>query len=321
MSRPCRAVPSPPMSMKTLPLFLILAAGPPCLAAADPAPAPKAESPAGTAPGPIKPPPITLGPDDKRAFADAPAGFFRKRDGVPRGRIDLVEYDSKTVGTRRKMLIYTPPGYSADHKYPVLYLLHGIGGDETEWRRFTDPDVVFDNLLADHALEPMIVVFPNGRALPDDRAGGNNFSPEKIAGFAAFEGDLLHDLIPFVDSHYSTLRDREHRALAGLSMGGGQSLNFGLGHLDTFTWIGGFSSAPNTKPPEQLVPDPAAAREKIKLLWLSCGNRDGLIFISQGLHAYLKEKGVPHVWNVDAFAHDSPEWRNNLYLFAQRIFR
>src|SRR6185503_8438047 len=108
--------------------------------------------------------------------------------------------------------------------------------------------------------------------------------------FAAFEQDLLQNVIPSIESRYSVQAGREHRALAGLSMGGGQSLNFGLAHLDTFAWVGGFSSAPNTKPPAQLVPDPTAARENLKLLWLSCGSKDGLINVSQGVHAYLKEQ-------------------------------
>jgi enterochelin esterase-like enzyme len=104
-------------------------------------------------------------------------------------------------------------------------------------------------------------------------------------------------------------------------MGGGQSLNFGMAHLETFAWIGGFSSAPNTKPPADLLPDPAAARDKLKLLWLSVGNKDGLIRISQGVHAKLKENNVPHVWNVDGHAHDPTEWRNNLYYFLQKVFK
>lgn len=115
--------------------------------------------------------------------------------------------------------------------------------------------------------------------------------------------------------------DRANRALAGLSMGGGQSLNFGLAHLDTFAWVGGFSSAPNTRPPADLVPDPDAAKEQLKLLMLSCGNQDGLIGISQGLHAYLKERGVPHVWHVDGNGHDPTHWQNSLYHFAQLLFR
>jgi enterochelin esterase-like enzyme len=139
--------------------------------------------------------------------------------------------------------------------------------------------------------------------------------------FAAFEEDLLKDVIPTIESRYSVQADREHRALAGLSMGGGQSLNFGLAHLDTFAWVGGFSSAPNTKRPTELVPDPEKAKKQLKLLWLSCGNKDGLIGISQDVHAYLKEKDVPHVWNVDSHAHDATHWRNNLYYFMQQIFR
>jgi enterochelin esterase-like enzyme len=263
--------------------------------------------------------PIVLGPDDKPAFDDPPAGFDVKRDGIAHGRSEMIEYDSKTVGTRRKMLVYTPPGYSTDRKYPVLYLLHGIGGDETEWQRFAVPDVILDNLLADGKLVPMIVAMPNGRAQTNDRAEGNIYGQGQA--FANFEQDLIRDVFPAIEARYSVQADREHRALAGLSMGGGQSLNFGLGHLETFAWVGAFSPAPNTKPAAQLVPDPAATTEKLKLLWLSCGNKDGLIRISQGVHTCLKENNVPHVWHVDGNAHDTPEWRNNLYLFSQRIFR
>ena len=132
---------------------------------------------------------------------------------------------------------------------------------------------------------------------------------------------LLKDVIPTIESRYSVQADREHRALAGLSMGGGQTLNFGLAHLDTFAWIGAFSAAPNTKPASELVPDPASAKKQLKLLWLACGKKDNLIRISQGVHAYLKDKDIPHVWHVDGNAHDPTEWRNNLYLFSQRIFR
>ena len=103
-------------------------------------------------------------------------------------------------------------------------------------------------------------------------------------------------------------------------MGGGQSLNFGLTHLDTFAWVGGFSSAPNTKSPEELIPDPEAAKTQLKLLWLSCGNKDGLINVSQRMQRFLKEKEIPHVWNVDSHGHDPTHWRNNFYHFAQLLF-
>jgi len=132
---------------------------------------------------------------------------------------------------------------------------------------------------------------------------------------------LLGDLIPFIESKYSVKNDRESRALAGLSMGGGQSLNFGLGNLDTFAWVGGFSSAPNTKPPAELVPDSQKAKSDLKLLFVSCGNKDGLIRISQGVHAYLKEKEVPHIWHVDEHAHDFLHWKKALFHFAQLTFK
>lgn len=261
--------------------------------------------------------PVVLGPDDKAAFDEPPAGFATKRENIPHGKLEMIEYDSKTVGTKRKMNVYTPPGYSSAKKYPVLYLLHGIGGDETEWERICSPDVVLDNLIADGKSVPMIVVMPNGRAQKNDRAEGNVFAT--APAFATFERDLLDDVIPTIESRYSVEKNREARALAGLSMGGGQTLNFGLTHLDTFAWLGGFSSAPNTRPPKELLPDAAAAKS-LKLFYLSCGNKDGLINISQGMHAYLKTSDVPHIWHVDGNAHDPTHWRNSLYHFVRQIF-
>ncbi len=263
--------------------------------------------------------PIELGPDDKQTYPDPADSIVAKREDILHGKLEMIDYESKTVGTTRKMNVYTPPGYSIEKKYPVLYLLHGIGGDELEWQRFATPDVLFDNLIADDKAVPMIVVMPNGRAQKNDRAEGNVMA--SAPAFADFEKDLLDDVIPAIESRYSVQADREHRALAGLSMGGGQSLNFGLTHLDTFAWVGGFSSAPNTKAPEELVPDPEKTAEQLELLWLSCGNKDGLIRISQRMQRYLKENGVPHIWNVDSHGHDPTHWRNNLYFFAQLLFK
>ena len=262
--------------------------------------------------------PIVLGPDDKPVFPEPPAEFATRRDDIPHGKLEMIEYDSKTVGNPRKALVYTPPGYSSDIKYPVLYLLHGIGGDEEEWHHHGSPEVILDNLVADKKAVPMIVVMPNGRAQPNDRAEGNVYAT--APAFEKFEQDLLKDLIPAIESKFSVKTDREDRALAGLSMGGGQSLNFGLAHLDSFAWIGGFSSAPNTKSPEQLVPDPANAAKMLKLLWISCGNRDGLIEISQRMHAYLNEKGINHIWQVDSGVHEFTVWKKDFYQFAQLIF-
>ncbi len=263
--------------------------------------------------------PIVLHEDDVAAFPEPPAGFDAVREDIPRGATEMIEYASNTVGTTRKMLVYTPPGYSADQTYPVLYLLHGIGGDETEWERFATPGILLDNLIADGLAQPMIIVMPNGRAQPNDRAEGNVFA--SAPAFAVFERDLLDDVIPAIESRYSASTAREDRALAGLSMGGGQTLNFGLAHLDTFAWLGAFSSAPNTKPPSELIPDPEAVKTQLKFFMLSCGNQDSLINISQGLHAYLKEHDVPHVWHVDGNAHDPPHWKNSLYSFVQVLFK
>lgn len=254
-------------------------------------------------------------------FETAPEGFDVARPDIPHGKIDTIQYLSKTVGTHRKALIYTPPGYSEGNKYPVLYLLHGIGGDEREWLNNGHPQVILDNLYSRNKIEPMIVVLPNGRAMKDDRATGNMMDPEKVQAFATFEKDLLNDLIPFIEKHYPVITDRESRALAGLSMGGGQSLNFGLGNLDRFAWIGGFSSAPNTKKPEELIPDPGKAKEMLKLLWISCGDQDRLLAFSQRTHDYLETHHVPHIYYIEPGVHDFKVWKNDLYLFSQLLFK
>ncbi|MBN2274226.1 MAG: esterase [Bacteroidales bacterium] len=253
--------------------------------------------------------------------APASLGFDMMRTGIPQGKIDTVSYYSKTVGTNRKAIVYTPPGFSNDKKYPVFYLLHGIGGDEKEWLNGGQPQVILDNLYAENKVEPMIVVLPNGRAMKNDRAEGNIFDKEKVEAFATFEKDLLDDLIPFIGRKYPVIEDSEHRAIAGLSMGGGQSLNFGLGNLDQFAWVGGFSSAPNTKKPEELVTAPEEARKKLKLLWISCGDKDGLIPFSQRTHDYLNRMKVPHVYFVDHGYHDFNVWKNSLYMFSQLLFK
>lgn len=251
----------------------------------------------------------------------APQGFDSLQTNIPHGKIDSISYYSTTVGTTRKSLIYTPPGYSKKKKYPVLYLLHGIGGDEKEWLNGGHPEIILDNLYAQEKMEPMIVVMPNGRAMKDDRATGNIFDSAKVAAFATFEKDLLNDLIPYIEKHYPVYTDREHRAIAGLSMGGGQSLNFGLGNLDKFAWIGAFSAAPNTKTPEQLVPDADKARQQIKLLWISCGDADRLISFSKRTHDYLVEHNVPHIFYIEPGVHDFKVWKNSLYMFSQLIFK
>ena len=253
------------------------------------------------------------------AYPDAPAGFNVQREGIPHGEVAVVEYDSKSLGTRRAMRVYTPPGYTKDRKYPVLYMLHGLGNTSTEWTQRARAPQIVDNLLADGKLQPFIMVFPNCDATntTTNPAGGGRGQ----AGYGApFEKDFLNDIIPFVDSHYTTLTDRKHRALGGMSMGGGQTLNIGFSHPDLFAWICAVAAAPNTKPVAELIPDPEVIR-KFNVVYLSVGKQDGLMRINQGVHVFLQEKGVPHIWRNDGNGHDTAEMSNNLYYFVQKIFK
>jgi enterochelin esterase-like enzyme len=262
------------------------------------------------------------GPKELKAekFSAPPKGFDAPREGIDHGKLEAVEYHSTTVGVKRKAQVYTPPGYSADKKYPVLYLLHGIGGNEYEWTKGGRANVILDNLYADKRAVPMVVVLPNGRASKD--VTSKDPIPKQSPAFAAFEKDLLSDLIPYIEKTYSVKADRESRALAGLSMGGGQALNFGLNNLDTFSWVGAFSAAPNTKSPAALIKDDAAAAKKLRLLYVSCGDKDSLFKISQGVQKMLAEKKVPHVYNViPGGQHNFKAWNSDLYHLAQLLFR
>jgi enterochelin esterase-like enzyme len=250
----------------------------------------------------------------------APAGFDELSPNIAHGKLDTITYDSKTVGVKRHAVVYLPPNYNKQKKYPVLYLLHGIGGDEFEWLNQGRPERILDNLYAQKKVKDMIMVLPNGRAMENDRATGDIMAKDKVTAFANFEGDLLNDLIPFIEKQYPVISNRENRALAGLSMGGGQSLNFGLGNLGTFAWVGGFSSAPNTKMPEQLLPNPTVAKDQLKLLWISCGDEDRLLGISERTRDYMIENKVPHIFYKEPGKHDFKVWKNDLYLFAQLLF-
>jgi enterochelin esterase-like enzyme len=249
--------------------------------------------------------------EEPKKLAPAPKGFDARRDNIKRGKLETVEYDSKTLGAKRKLVIYLPPDYSKDTKYPVFYLLHGAGGNETNWTRAGRANVILDNLYADKKIVPMIVVMPNGSMQRRGQPRGSR---------NAFENELLKDIIPAVESRYPVLADAEHRAIAGLSMGGGQSLGVGLKHLDKFAWIGGFSSA-IFGGRGNVIEDADTARKKIRLLWLSCGDTDRLMNASKSFHTTLEEKKIPHVWHVDSGGHTFPVWKNDLYLIAQMLFK
>lgn len=254
-------------------------------------------------------------------YIEAPAGYDVEKSNVEHGIIQVLEYKSTTVGTNRLVTVYLPPKYDASKKYPVLYLLHGIGGDHQEWMQGV-PNVIMDNLYSQNRAVPMIIVMPNGRALPNDKPEGNIYSQEMQQGFANFEKDLLIDLIPFIEGKFSTYTDREHRAIAGLSMGGGQSLNFGLGNMDKFAYVGGFSSAPNTRTPEQLIPDVERMKSDNRLLWMVCGSRDGLMYNSSRLKAFCDDNNIPcTLINYPEGQHDFVVWKYGLYNFSQLIFK
>ncbi len=251
-----------------------------------------------------------------------PSGYDSYKSNIPHGTVTAKWYYSSTVGVNRRVLVYTPPGYSTEKKYNVLYLLHGIGGDEYEWYNNGKPHNILDNLYAEQKLEPMIVVMPNGRASVNDDPPANIYTQEHFRAFENFEYDLINDLIPFIDTTFSVLTDRENRAVAGLSMGGGQSLNFGLAHLDTFAYVGAFSAAPNTKSASELVPNPSLTASKLKKLWISCGTSDNLLYVSQGIHDYLAQKQVPHIYVlIQNAGHDWTVWKHGLYYFSQLIFK
>jgi enterochelin esterase-like enzyme/Spy/CpxP family protein refolding chaperone len=248
----------------------------------------------------------------------APAEFIQVRPDIPKGKLETVTYNSKSIGVDRKAVVYTPPNYDSNQKYPVLYLMHGIGGNETHWTTLCAANRVLDNLIADKSAVPMIIVMPNGRATADPPS--SNFMSD-FNYYAFFEKDLLQDLMPYIESRYSVKADRDYRALAGLSMGGGQGLNFGINNIDKFAWVGGFSSAPNLQQPDVLVAKIQRAKDKLSLLWIGCGDKDNLITGSWNLHQGLVKAKIDHVWYVDSGMHEVTVWNNNLYLFAQMLFK
>ena len=256
-----------------------------------------------------------------------PKGFADKREGIERGKVETVEYESKSVGAKRKMLVYTPPGYSKDKKYPVLYLLHGGGDDETGWVQKGSADVILDNLYADGKLAPMIVVMPNGRA--DNPGEPPREGRDRFAGFLAFGKDLLGDVIPYVEQNYSVAAGREHRALAGLSMGGLQTLDIGLTNLDKFSHLGVFSSGwfppmreQFEKEQQAILKDADATNAQLELFWIATGRDDKLVEANHNATLALLDKyGIKYEFHPSPGGHDWPTWKHYLHAFTPRLFR
>jgi len=233
------------------------------------------------------------------------------------GTIEKVAYYSSTTKAERFCNVYLPGGYSKAKKYAVLYVLHGIGGTEDEWINNGYPLDILDPLNEKGALEPMILVFPNGRAMNPDSVPQNMFSPEAQAAFGNFEADLFKDLIPFIEKKYSVYKDRAHRGICGLSMGGGQALNIGLGNPKKFSCVGSFSAAPNTEVNAFKV----QSKKGAPLIWILCGSADNLLFVSQNVDAYLKLKNVPHDYVTIEGSHDWSVWKYGLENFTQKAFK
>lgn len=247
-----------------------------------------------------------------------PDGYDAARGDAAAGEVTYVTYHSQATGTDRPLVVYLPPGYTSDRTYGVAYILHGIGGSQWDW--FADwggrANVIADNLIAEGKLEPLILVSPNTNALKPGE------DPEGFDGYDRFEEELIGSIIPYVESNYAVYSDRLHRGLAGLSLGGGMTLNIGSARLDLFPYLGAFSAAPNTASPEALFPDGGAlAKKRLELLFLSCGTDDwiGLFAPNEALHDFCDANGIPNAWlPVQGGNHDfGSVWKPGLWNYLQ----
>lgn len=241
--------------------------------------------------------------------AAPPSGYDQYQSNIPHGKFTTVTYYSNTMRANRKAMVYTPPGYSTNQKYNVMYLCHGVGGNETEWYNGGSPGNILDNLYAQNKLAPMIVVFPNCKS------GNDN------AGFENFQYELLNDLIPYIESNYPVLKSSQNRAIAGLSAGAGQALNFGFKYMDYFANIGAFSPGMNTYSVDKLIPNLAQVNQKMKVIWINAGESDASLSIGRDIHNYLEKNNIKHYWYTAPGGHEWKTWKDGLYQFSQLIFK
>ncbi len=246
---------------------------------------------------------------------------------VPRGEVHVHFYKSAVADDQRNFFVYTPPGYDPTAKttYPVLYLLHGYSDDASGWTLVGHANVIFDNLIAEGKVKPMIVVMPLGYGTMEIiRLGWGAWSHTDVRdkNFSNFQKALLTEVMPKVESEYRITKDRNSRAIAGLSMGGSESLLTGLNNLDKFAWIGAFSSGGIPDEFEKDFPSlDAKANQQIRLLWIACGTEDRLITVNRNLREWLKSKGVQHTDIETPGMHTWMVWRRNLAEFAPLLFR
>ncbi len=263
--------------------------------------------------------------------------FFAVKD-VRHGTLRTEWYLSKTTGETRRIFVYTPPGYdNSSLRYPVLYLQHGYGEDEAGWSDQGHENFILDNLIAAHKAKSMIIVNENGlpgpsfRPPPPPQSGSKPPPVGQTARFfmnekyASFDRVVSSDLISFIDANFRTMADREHRAIAGLSMGGAQALRIGLNHLDQFAYIGAFSPAIDitdaTKDYDGDLANPVRLNQQLRLLWIGIGNADFLFEPVRESHETLEKAGIRHVWFESSGAHVWTVWRKYLADFAPRLFQ
>ena len=265
--------------------------------------------------------------------------FFAIKD-VPHGTMRTEWYFSKATHETRRIYVYTPPGYDQNsERYPVLYLQHGWGEDEAGWSEQGHENFILDNLIAAHKAKPMIIVNENGLTgvhfapppPPRPGSGSNLRSPGSglryfmDERYSLFDNVVSADLVPFIDAHFRTIADREHRALAGLSMGGAQALRIGLDHLNQFAYLGAFSPAiaitDTTKDYDGILSNPERVNQQLRLLWIGIGSDDFLLDPVKESHETLEKAGIKHVWLESSGAHVWTVWRKYLADFAARLFQ
>lgn len=261
--------------------------------------------------------------------AQAPSPAYLQVREVPHGAVKSHAYKSKALGTDRKVMVYTPPGYeTSTQRYPVLYLLHGAGSDETSWTQRGQAHVILDNLIADGKLKPLVVVMPFGFAAARAPGAGRGDAAENKMQREGFTKDFLEDVIPMIDSTFRVYTDRDHRAIAGLSLGGAQALALGLSHTELFSRVAAFSPAmgaannPATGGVdfEKVLADSAQINVQIKFLWVSCGTEDTLFQSVQQFSGQLSQHKVEHIFRVTGGAHNYPVWQRNLNDVAPMVF-
>lgn len=263
------------------------------------------------------------------------ADYYEAKD-VPHGEVRAVWYASKITGAWRRCFVYTPAGYDSDVsvRYPVLYLQHGAGEDERGWSTQGRMNFIMDNLVAEKKARPMIVVMDRGYATKAGEGGATTQATTRPATRAVsrvFEEVVVGELVPFIDGRFRTVADREHRAIAGLSMGGGQALQIGLGHLDRFAWVGAFSAGGGVGGAGfdaktaygGVMGDSNAFNGKVRLLYVSVGTAEGdMTRRIKGFHEGLEGAGIRHVYyESPGTAHEWQTWRRSLNGFAALLFR